>query len=873
MLEFAHIGTFADAPSGDPIGIADTAMLHSADGAVLFTLAVAEDALLVAYSVGADGSLTQIDTQTLPFDPDFAPEPRLTLSQGGDAAVLQVSGMGTAGVTQIRLTPDGLFDMVIPSSSSQATAGQGHSVTVTIDGAMALCALDPATGCLHMWSMDGDGQFGTKLAQSGGTASGPFITDVAALSQASGDIVLAVSVEANALVSFVTGGDGSLTQVGLLDPASDLWVSSPMAVETVTVGGQGFAIVASAGSSTLSVVQVGADGSLAIVDHVMDTRDTRFGGAQVLGVTDYNGRAFVVAAGSDDGITLFEVLQNGQLLSLGTLADEMNMTLDNVSSLDLTVQEGRLDIFVGSSTEAGVTVVSVEISDADLRLGGTNGEDILTGGPGNDILLDSAGADTFIGGEGADIFVFVGDGVRNVVRDFDPTEDRFDISSWSFLRSLDDVTYKAMNNGAELRYGDEVLRIMAADNQTLTWAELVGSTTMLGARMLPSWVFPESEPDEPPPPPPETGPTTIMGTEGVDVLQGGLSDDYIDGLAGNDSISGMAGTDVINGGAGDDGIKGNAGNDIMNGGAGNDQLFGGIGWDTIAGDDGDDLIHADDGFDTVFGGQGDDKIWGNNGNDILNGGVDDDVLYGGLGADELSGDAGNDILAGSSGSDLLWGGSGNDDLAGNAGFDTIFGGEGNDILSGGISPDRLFGGDGDDMLSGANGLDNLFGGAGADTIFGNAGPDTLYGDAGDDTLAGGINHDLLYGGDGADTLSGESGSDRLFGGSGDDLIFGGGGQDVLAGGAGDDVLYGGGMADEFIFTEGSDRIVQFEGGVDSLSLDTGLWGGGALTIAEFAAYESGTINGGVQFDFGNGNKLQVTGVESAGDLFDDLLWF
>jgi serralysin len=872
VLEFAHIGTFA-APSGDPVGVADMAILHSAEGMVLFTLTVAEEAQLVAYSVGADGSLTQIDLQTLPLDPHFAPEPRLTLSQGGDAAVLQVSGMGAAGVTQIKLTPDGSFGTVPPASSPQAAAGQGQSVTVVIDGAMALCALDPATGSLEMWSMDGDGQFGTKLARSTGTASGPFITDVAALSRATGDLVLAVSVEVNALVCLVAGGDGSLTQVGMLDPASDLWVSSPIAVETVTVAGQAFAIVASAGSSTLSVVHVGADGNLVIVDHVMDTRDTRFGGAQVLGVTEHSGRAFVAAAGSDDGITLFEVLQNGQLLLLGTLADEMNMTLDNVSSLVLSVQDGRLDLFAGSSTEAGVTVVSVAISDADLRLGSTNGEDILTAGSGNDILLDSADADTFIGGEGADIFVLVGDGARNVVQDFDPTEDRFDITSWPFLRSLNDVTYKAMNNGAELTYGDEVLRIIAADKQTLTWAELVGSTIMSGARMLPSWVFPESEPDELPPSPPETGPTTIMGTAGVDVLQGGLSDDYIDGLSGNDSISGMAGTDVIHGGTGDDGLKGNAGSDIMNGGGGNDQLFGGIGWDSIAGDDGDDLIRADDGFDTVFGGQGDDKIWGNNGNDILNGGADDDALYGGLGADELFGDAGNDILAGSSGSDLLWGGSGNDDLSGNAGFDTIFGGEGNDTLSGGIGPDRLFGGDGDDVLSGANGLDNLFGGAGADAIFGNAGPDTLYGDGGDDTLAGGINHDLLYGGSGEDTLAGESGSDRLFGGSGDDLIFGGGGQDVVAGGAGDDVLYGGGMADEFIFTEGSDRIVQFEDGIDSLSLDTGLWGGGALTMAEFVAYESGTINGSVQFDFRNGNKLQVTGVESAHDLFDDLLWF
>ena len=60
----------------------------------------------------------------------------------------------------------------------------------------------------------------------------------------------------------------------------------------------------------------------------------------------------------------------------------------------------------------------------------------------------------------------------------------------------------------------------------------------------------------------------------------------------------------------------------------------------------------------------------------------------------------------------------------------------------------------------------------------------------------------------------------LNGQAGDDTLNGEGGNDTLIGGLGNDILIGGAGADTFIFNDGdgTDTIVDFEAGVDSIDL-------------------------------------------------------
>ena len=138
----------------------------------------------------------------------------------------------------------------------------------------------------------------------------------------------------------------------------------------------------------------------------------------------------------------------------------------------------------------------------------------------------------------------------------------------------------------------------------------------------------------------------------------------------------------------------------------------------------------------------------------------------------------------------------------------------------------------------------------------------MEGDGGNDRLAGGINNDTLNGGSGRDTLQGDNGSDVLIGGAGNDLLKGNAGHDVLDGGAGDDILAGGIGADRFIYGVGNDTILNFQDGIDKLVLESGLWGGGAISASQLDTYVREAQTEYITLDFGNGNSLSILNVEA-----------
>jgi Ca2+-binding RTX toxin-like protein len=160
---------------------------------------------------------------------------------------------------------------------------------------------------------------------------------------------------------------------------------------------------------------------------------------------------------------------------------------------------------------------------------------------------------------------------------------------------------------------------------------------------------------------------------------------------------------------------------------------------------------------------------------------------------------------------------------------------------------------GDDILNGTDFADVLSGGAGNDSISGNAGRDWLDGDVGHDTVVGGADGDLLYGWEGDDTLNG---------GDGDDFLFGEAGADTLTGGPGNDALTGGLDANVFTFgaNSGTDHVLDFEPGVDKISIATGT----AIASPQDAlAHLSADADGTAVLDLGGGSSVTLIGVSAA----------
>ena len=818
-MEFDHQGTLPERADQFLTGVTNIVVAESSLGSVLYTTSRSGGGDLLAYRIEADGGLALLDSRPIAGQAQAGTVNTLNFVEGR----LYLTGAENAALTQIEISDDGTFSSVSEVTGAALPAQLLATETLEVNGLTFMYGITRGSDAVDVWQMGGAGVATLIEGGNPGDASQAALTGMSVAFAGGVPFLLVASDADNALISMSVGSDGRPREVSRISSEDGIGIASPTATAFAEVGGQSFGVLAAADSSTLSVVRLGSDGSLQLTDHVLDTRDTRFDGVHTIETASFNGRAYLAAAGGDDGVSVFELLEDGRLLHLTTIADETGTTMSGVSALSFTLQGSALHLAVASGAEAGLSVFTLDIASRGPIIGGTTAADVLDGGTGDDylygeagndaiaghagddIIRDGAGLDVLTGGEGRDLFVLSDDGVIDTIADFDINQDRIDLSGWSFLRSNSQILFQSTAEGGVISFGAETLELKTVDGSPLTIDQIQSLNLVGQSRFMPDWVLPD-QPDSFTEPA-AAAPVSLIGTAQADVLSGGDADDLIHGLEDNDKLSGGGGGDQIKGGAGDDAVYGNAGNDLAEGGEGADSIWGGIGWDTIRGNEGNDVIVAGDGFDAAGGGDGDDIITGNNG------------------ADKLYGDAGDDRLTGGLNADSLWGGTGEDQLGGSAGSDALYGGEGNDQL------------------------------------FGNAGADVMEGDGGNDRLAGGINNDTLNGGAGRDTLQGDNGSDVLIGGAGNDLLKGNAGSDILDGGAGDDVLSGGIGADRFKYGSGNDTIMNFQDGIDKLVLDPSLWGGGAISASQLHMYVQESQSDYITLDFGNGNSLDILNVE------------
>jgi Ca2+-binding RTX toxin-like protein len=668
----------------------------------------------------------------------------------------------------------------------------------------------------------------TAAAYAGGTAA------MASVTLAGHSYILTGSATESGVSCYEIMSGGQIQHRDAIGVAEVMPLQGVTTLRAVSTLGQDYVIVGSTTNSGLSVLAVATDGTLTATDHVVDDLTTRFAGVTALGSIEVNGRSFIVAGGTDNGISLFTLMPGGQLLHLQTLADSAATTLAAPSAIGITQVGTELQVFVASGTEAGLTMYRIDIASLGLTaagmgaLGGGAGDDLLaltgadgtlSGGAGADILRDGPGNDALRGGGGADIFVLTADGRADTILDYEPGKDRIDLTLLPWLRNVQQPRFTPVTGGVVIQYGIELLTVLTIDGRSLTAADFP-ATSLLPMTRSP---IVDGATGQAQPPAAETlnPPLLRQGTASADALSGTAGADFLNGMAGNDTFTASAGADHFDGGTGTDTVSyaalAAAGVDLADpaqnwGSAGGhsfasvERFIGSAFGDAFRLDAADNELLGDDGNDTLDGGGGNDLIDAGTGNDVVNAGDGDDSVN----------------LA-----------DGDDTASGAAGGDSILGGNGNDLISGSAGPDSLDGGGGHDLIAG-----------GSD----------------DDTLLGGIGDDTLNGGGGDDEANGGADNDVLFGGTGHDLLSGGDGEDTISGGAGDDILTGGLGADAFLFEgyrpDETDVITDFEGGVDMLWLKHVA---GVDDAARFDALNVTDTGSGVEVSYG-GHIIFLDGI-------------
>lgn len=653
------------------------------------------------------------------------------------------------------------------------------------------------------------------------------IVDMAEATVGNKTFLLTLSATENGLSCFgVNNSNGALTHCGSFGADQGLGIYAATDLEVVNAFGATYALVASAGTSSLSVLQINAQGELQRADHILDTLHTRFGGVTSVETVTVGDQVYVIAGGADDGLSLFVMLPGGRLQYLDTVVQTATNNLGDVQDIVAMRDGSDIQVFVSSAKTKGISRFTIDLptlgdnkigrgGSQDLTgteesevLSGGDGDDTMTGGFGNDYLYDGDGSDTMTGGGGADIFALVADGKTEKILDYQPYHDWIDLSAFPMLYSHHQVEFQQTSTGAVVTYRDETIEITHGANRPLAFHQVFWKTFSGPDR--PAWNL-EAE---------------HIGTPGNDRITGSYLIDIMRGGPGND---------ILIGGAGSDRLEGEGGRDTLDGGTGGDFLIGGYADDTLFGGDGDDTLSGNQGRDRINGGTGNDVARLGPGDDIGRMGLGDDKAFGGGGADRIYGEAGKDFLRGDKGNDILVGGKGNDTLRleggddtgrGDGGDDLIVGGKGNDTLVGGNGKDKLIGGAGSDIIRAGNGKDRVIGGTGMDTVDLGGGND-IYVDSGInetgiwDRIVGGNGDDRIIGKAGADRFFGNNGNDVIFGGRHNDVLNGGEGKDILQGNAGRDVLIGGAGRDTFVFrrSDGRDVIRGFENNIDKIKID------------------------------------------------------
>ena len=834
--------TWSLGPTTHRINMRDMDLVSVGSGTVLYATNGSTGGI-VTYQVNAStGALTYNDALTLPalasVDGPAHLEP---LTFGGQDYIVNL-GRHADGLEAIRIGTGSNLDTRVDMAGTDG-AGISSLIFHAADMRDVAYASFWGNSDLGIYQVTSSGAMNLL-----GTINGAFDSQGADLTgfqitQVQGqDVLVHASQEQNAVFSYTINVNGGIAIADVLRMSDGLPVATPTAMEIVESGDQRFAVLASSGTSSLTVMQISATGEMTLTDHINGSLHTRIESVVALETVSYADRHFVIAGGADDGVSLFQMLPDGRLYHIDAQEDLLSTSLSNITSITAQVRGTGIDIYVSSENEQGVTQLRYELGTQAAAQNGGAGDDVLTGnssgdylignagddtisgGNGADIILDGAGVDRMTGGNGVDTFILSRDGETDTIADFDVSQDRLDLSGWGRLYHVSGLTWSTRSNGAVITYGDETLVVLTDDGTPFQSTDLAAHELFNLTHTDLTYMIGGSDP---------FADTTSLGN--------------FEGSAGADTLSGTAFDDTIRGNLGDDVLVGGEGDDILNGGVGADDLDGGVGSDWAS----------------YEGSRGSLRV---------------DLMFSQINTNVAAGDVYTSIenLIGSQGFDNLRGTLADNHIVGGRNVDYIFGRRGDDTLDGGIGDDVLFGGTGADVLIGGENRDRAqysesLTAVTVDLAVTSNNTGEAIGDSYNsiEDLAGSRFDDDLRGDTGANRLFGREGADILNGREGSDYLNGGAHSDTLDGGAGNDVMRGGQHADTFVFREGNDLIEDFDPELDLLHLDPDLLGGGAIT-AERAVEFASVIGGHTVFDFGEDGQLTVENLTNPNALLDDI---
>ncbi|MGR3343713.1 MAG: hypothetical protein ACU0DI_10890, partial [Paracoccaceae bacterium] len=234
----------------------------------------------------------------------------------------------------LNISPGEMQDATYLTSLNSGQANDMVALIGTsISGTTYMISSRPDAAGLAIFQQMGDGSL-NAIAPAPDASVGQ-ISDLATVTVYGSTWILGTSLATDSVESYTQDASGVLTHFGSFGAADGLGMNTPVALTPIMLDGQPYVVIGSSDSASLSVLRLEADGSFTATDHVLDDLNTRFDNTSIVETATVGDAVFVLAAGSDDGFSLFRMRPDGRLHHLASYADTSATALDNVSAAAL----------------------------------------------------------------------------------------------------------------------------------------------------------------------------------------------------------------------------------------------------------------------------------------------------------------------------------------------------------------------------------------------------------------------------------------------------------------------------------------------------------------------------------------------------------
>ena len=338
------------------------------------------DSGVSVFQVANDGSLTNVDNTRDGGDLQLGGAYSVTTAQIGSATYLFVAGSLNDGVSVFSVANDGSLANVDNTTDNATLELNGaYSVTTSQIGSatyLFVVGLDDSGVSVFEVSDDGNLTNVENTTDNTGDLQLLGASFVHTAQIGSSNYLFVTGFDDNGLSVFQVADNGRLRNVYNIQDNPELELNGAFSVTTAQIGSATYLFVAGISDNGVSVFEVAANGSLTNIDNITDNAELNLDGANSVATAQIGSATYLfVSARDDDGVSIFQVANNGSLTNIANIADNGDLQLDGAFSVTTAQIGSDTYLFVAGFNDNGVSVFRIDndaLTDSSSASGNLN---------------------------------------------------------------------------------------------------------------------------------------------------------------------------------------------------------------------------------------------------------------------------------------------------------------------------------------------------------------------------------------------------------------------------------------------------------------------------------------------------------------------